>query len=315
MCLYPRLMRNPRYRPNKSNEGIPPWADDYRKLVVPVGCGKCIECRKQKARDWQIRLYEEIKVSNGIFVTLTFNEARFEELNREIEEISGQAIQDVNIIPTLAVRRFNERWRKTEKKAIRHWLVTELGHEGTERIHLHGLLFTDKPTEFIEKKWSYGYIWVGSYVNESTINYITKYVTKVDKDHKTYVPKILCSPGIGAGYLDTFNAKQNVFQGAETREAYVTRQGLRLNMPQYYRNKLYSEEEREMLWMQKLDKEERWVLGEKISVKDGEEEYFNVLEVAREKNKRLGYGDNSKEWKKNNYTEQLKKLRKAKNDK
>ena len=47
--------------------------------------------------------------------------------------------------------------RKRTKKSIRHWLVTELGHEGTERIHLHGIIFTEEP-EIIETDWKYGYL-------------------------------------------------------------------------------------------------------------------------------------------------------------
>ena len=48
MCLYPRFMKNPKYKPNKKNGGNPPTITDKRVKYVPVGCGKCIECRNQK---------------------------------------------------------------------------------------------------------------------------------------------------------------------------------------------------------------------------------------------------------------------------
>ena len=61
MCLYPTLIKNKRYLPNKKNGGLVPRCDDDRKLLVPIGCGKCIECAKKKQREWQVRLLEDIK--------------------------------------------------------------------------------------------------------------------------------------------------------------------------------------------------------------------------------------------------------------
>jgi len=49
MCLYPKLIQNKKYTSNKKNSGIIPAIVDNRVLLVPVGCGKCMECRKQKA--------------------------------------------------------------------------------------------------------------------------------------------------------------------------------------------------------------------------------------------------------------------------
>ena len=97
----------------------------------------------------------------------------------------------------MAVRRFLERWRKKYKKSVKHWLVTELGHQGTERIHLHGIIFTKETSETIQNIWKYGNIWVGTFVNTKTINYIIKYITKIDEDHKGFKSIILSSAGIG----------------------------------------------------------------------------------------------------------------------
>ena len=95
-----------------------------------------------------------------------------------------------NELATLAVRRFLERWRKKHKISVKHWLVTELGHEGTERIHLHGIIWHDNVLD-IKEIWKYGIVWIGDYVNEKTINYIIKYINKIDLDHKGYESKIL----------------------------------------------------------------------------------------------------------------------------
>ena len=74
MCLYPKLLENKKYKVNKKNGGNVPTVNDLRTKYVPVGCGNCIECRKQKARGWQLRLLEEVRENKtGHMVTLTFS--------------------------------------------------------------------------------------------------------------------------------------------------------------------------------------------------------------------------------------------------
>ena len=183
---------------------------------------------------------EEIRENtNGKFITLTFNEEALKKLMTEKK--------DENEIATLAMRRFLERWRKKYKKSVRHWFVTELGHENTERIHLHGIIWTDESKGIIEDLWQYGIIWIGKWVNEQTINYIIKYIYKQDRDHPNYIAKVLTSPGIGASYINKANAEKNSYNGTKTKETYTFRNGTQASLPIYYRNKLYNEEEREQL--------------------------------------------------------------------
>ncbi len=290
MCLYPKLIKNKKYLPNKKNGGNVPIPKDDRVLYVPVGCGRCFECRRQKRREWQVRLTEDIKLNkNAIFVTLSFSEQSLDSLEKVIRWDNSYYIR-CNEIARLAVRRFLERWRKKYKKSVRHWLITELGQNNTERLHIHGLLWTDESKNVIEDFWKYGNIWIGDYVNERTINYIVKYLSKSDGVHKNYVPKMFVSKGIGSSYIESVNAKRNVFNDKETVETYVNRKGFKFGLPVYYRNKLYDEYERERLWLQKLDEEVRFVDGVKIDISDGDEEYVEVRKEARAKNLRLGYG-------------------------
>jgi len=271
-----------------------------------------MECRKQKAREWQTRLTEEIKTNkNGVFVTLTFNNESIKKLTEyvlkytedemkrimklQINEGTDKQINKImlkregygldNEIATAATRLFLERWRKEHKKSVKHWLVTELGHKGTENVHLHGIIWTDKGSNEIEKHWQYGWVWKGkkvndqliNYVNDKTVNYITKYVTKVDVKHPNYSPIILCSKGIGNNYTNTYNYKKNKYNGKDTKETYTTRSGTQLPLPIYYRNKIYTEEEREQLWLQKLDQKIRWVNGIKIDISQNDDTYYKVL--------------------------------------
>lgn len=308
MCLYPKIIKNRKYIPNKKNNGIAPTVKDKRTLYVPVGCGKCMECKKQKARSWSVRLQEEIKTNkNGKFVTLTFSDEAIKKYSKKINTLEGYERE--NEIATIAIRRFLENWRYKHKKSVKHWLVTELGHEGTENIHLHGIIWTDN-TEEIERTWKKnGYVWIGEYVNEKTINYIVKYVNKPDEKHKEFNSKILTSSGIGKNYINTTNAKLNKYKEKNTKETYITRNGIKLNLPIYYRNKIYTEEEREKLWIEKLDKNIRYINGEKIKINKNEEEYFKALEYHRKINKKLKYGNNEINWNKKRYEREQANLR------
>lgn len=330
MCIFGTLAKNRKYEPNKKNGGVVPHLKDGRVGAVPIGCGKCMECMREKAREWRIRLSEEIKdYKNGVFVTLTFSDEEIRKLQIDIQrkqirvkdgiksrsidkngkervrykykvydkQIQLKGYETDNEIATLAVDRMLERWRKKHKKSVRHWLITELGHEGTENIHLHGIIFTDHK-EDIEKMWKYGYVWDGyeeyeNYVNGATVTYITKYITKTDIDHKEYKPKVLCSDGIGAGYLKRHDSKTNRFNGKKTQDYYQSENGHRQALPIYYRNKLYSDEQREYLWLMKLDKNVRWIDGVKVKIgqEDGDEDYYKLVKEAQMKNKRLGYGE------------------------
>lgn len=312
MCIFPKYLQNPKYKPNKKNGGQVPPITDPRVMYVPIPCGECIECKKQESNKWKARLAEDIKqYTMGKFVTLTFNEESLKELREKIKKPPSWSENAINnAIAIYAVRRFCERWRKKYKVSIRHWLITELGHNGTERIHLHGILWTDK-VEDIKEKWQYGYVFIGKWVNEQTINYIMKYVTKVDLQHKGYKAVILASPGIGEGYTKSYNAKLNKFNDLDTVEHYTTPKGQKTNMPTYWRNKIYNEEERERLWLNKLDKGVRYVLGQKCET---EEEYLKAVEQARKKNKELGYID-IKNYNQKKYMDEIKEIKGYKKNK
>ena len=66
---------------------------------------------------------------------------------------------------------------------------------------MHGIVWGIGTDQLIKEKWNYGITYTGNFVNEKTINYITKYMTKIDEDHPKFVGKVLCSRGIGAGYI------------------------------------------------------------------------------------------------------------------
>lgn len=298
MCLYPKLISNPKYKPNKKNGGVVPIVCDERVKLVPIGCGKCLECKKKKANGWSCRLKEEIRNDNtGLFVTLTFSNESIREIVKDIVGLNGYELD--NEIATIAVRRFLERWRWEYGKSVKHWLITELGHKGTENIHLHGVIWCNaEQKKNLAEIWKYGYVYKGYSMGERAINYVVKYCLKTDIKHKEYNQKIFCSKGIGNGFKNRPVIRNHEFKNepGKTKEYYRDDAGYKKALPIYYRNMVFTEDQREILWLEKLDKMERYVLGSRIDVSKDYIEYDRALKTAREKNNRLGYGDDSKNW-------------------
>ena len=128
---------------------------------------------------------EEIKLQNtAYFVTLTFNTETYLRLYAECKHKKLSAYDTDNKIATRAIYLWRKRWKKNHKHPVRYWLVTELGHQGTEHIHLHGIIWTELESQEITKTWANGFTWIGdkptNYVNNKTINYIVKYILKPD---------------------------------------------------------------------------------------------------------------------------------------
>lgn len=265
MCLYPTYIKNPKYKPNKKNKGNPPVCKDRRLLYIPTKCGCCIECRKEKQREWRVRLEEELRSNFGYFTTLTISPEGIKEIE---EKSSLKWEENPNEIATKGLRLFLERVRKETGKSIKHWCVTELG-EKKDRIHLHGIFFGQKSAELIRKHWKYGFVFIGGYCNSRSVNYMTKYMLKVDIKHPTFKQIVLASAGIGAGYMDRLDylwQKQNYHN--INVATYTFRNGTKMAMPKYYKNKIFTEKEREKMWINNLNRGLIWIYGEKVKADD-----------------------------------------------
>lgn len=265
MCLYPTFVKNPKYKPNKKNKGKPPICKDKRLLYIPTKCGYCIECRKQKQREWRVRLEEELRSNYGYFITLTISPEGIEDLEKKT---GLKWKENPNEIATKGLRLFLERVRKDTGKSMRHWCVTELG-EDNDRIHLHGIFFGQRSAELIKKHWKYGFIFIGQYCNSRSVNYMTKYMLKVDVKHKEFKQIVLASPGIGSGYFDRLDwqwQKQNY--GKIEVPTYTFRNGTKMAMPKYYKDKLFTEQERNKMWINNLNRGILWIYGEKVNAND-----------------------------------------------
>ena len=98
MCLYPKFILNRKYTANKKNNGNVPQIKDERAKYVPVGCGKCMECLKQKARGWQVRLQEELRNNRtALFVTFSFSDESLINLEKELDSnLTGYNLDNIS---------------------------------------------------------------------------------------------------------------------------------------------------------------------------------------------------------------------------
>lgn len=138
---------------------------------------------------------------------------------------------------------------------------------------------------------------------------------KIDTLHKNYEPVILCSAGLGKNYIDEQRKRLHTYQPHNSIEYYKLPDGSKVNLPIYYRNKFFTEDEREKLWIDRLDENHIFVRGievKNINSAEGQREYFKILEEQQRQNTELGYGDDSNLWKAQEYNVTLKHLNAAK---
>lgn len=329
MCVRPTKRRNPKYRMNKKNGGIIPPLNDRRQLVIDTPCGQCYICRKKKSREWSMRLREDFKENKkGKVVLLTFNTESLRELAKKCKGLTGY--EKDNQICRIAVKLFRERWRKKYGRSIRHWLITELGHGETEHIHMHGIVWEEHYTDLINKEsgevtrklikhdvkgnfldevervWNYGFVGKGkkdwqtgkriNYVDNRTANYFVKYVNKIDEAHKEYRQIILTSAGIGKAFLNSERALTNIYRGENTIQGYQVPEGGVIAMPEYFRRKIYNDEQREKLAGWGLDTNITYIDGTATRTDLNDSQKSQIYRDLQEKNARLGYGDGRKNY-------------------
>lgn len=282
MCYFTKRVLNKRFLPNRKNRWNPPVCTDERFRYVEVECGYCFECRKKKRREWRIRNYEQLKETPvAVFFTGTVSPKRYEHICKQYG-YKNDGSQDNEII-TKIQRLFLERIRKEKGYSIKHWCVTEKGHTNTRRIHIHGLYYAThgetkwQLTKTLFENWIDGYRFYGSYVNEKTINYVSKYMTKKDEDNPDYIGIVLCSKGLGANYAKRM-AYKHEWNKEKTNITYKARNGADLPLSRYYKAQLYTEDQRQLLWLYAEDKGVKWVKGFEVKGANGaNKDYYEAL--------------------------------------
>lgn len=129
--------------------------------IIPLPCGKCLACRKAKAREWASRcVLEATEYNDNCFITLTFEDTFYNPSKSGLKA---------------DLRNFFKRLRKDYQ--FRYYAVCERGTE-KGRYHFHALLFgIDLTTKQLEKYWPFGFVDSGSLTAASCF-YVCQYAEK-----------------------------------------------------------------------------------------------------------------------------------------
>lgn len=181
-----------------------------RGTAVPFGCGQCVPCRVNRARQWSARQELEALCHDGnCFVTLTYD---------------NDHLPHGGTVEPRVVQLFLKRLRKAlDPQRIRFFSVGEYGSE-SQRPHYHLSLFGvsgyqvvgDKiVSDHIKAAWPLGMVHVGDFSPESA-RYVTGYVVKgLKKDHRDLngrhpeFARMSNRPGLGAAAMGIVAAALN----------------------------------------------------------------------------------------------------------
>lgn len=301
MCLYEKYILNPKFKPNSKNNYNPPVCEDKRQQYIIMKCGRCKECLEDRAKMWKTRIYCENKYmdkgTHCYYITMTFDQETLDLLqSRE------RGTDPYNSIAAKTVKKFCDNWKYHLKETCRHFIIPELGHENTERLHLHGIIWTkcelpdnlnDRNTFVQSTIWKNGWVKFEEIKNiDKCTNYIVKYVTKVDRQHLDFTPKILVSRGLGKKYAEkVVNKDIHKFQGNNTINYITLPNGQKTMMPDYYKKKLWSDEERETMWMDNYDKmiKRKGQIVFDMTKPDQRDKYWRYVKQKRKDAIKLGY--------------------------
>lgn len=244
-----------------------------------VGCGKCLECLRDKQREWIYRLEKEQDTSeHSLFGTLTYSPASVPLINTKTLEIKPykellrtKCIDDVELsINTKDVQNYWKRVRDKLRYAVdlKHYSCLEYGDE-FGRPHNHfALFYSDFEPSLVEKalydSWKdIGYVRF-SPLYDSRIAYVTKYLKKGDSEAAptdvSPEPCSLSSNGIGVdGFLKDERKWNDFYQNmldycdgindysllprSEHIPFCTTRDGQKLAVPRYFRRRFFEHED------------------------------------------------------------------------
>lgn len=231
-----------------------------RGLTVP--CGKCLQCRIQKRREWSLRMLHELDVwDKAVFLTLTYNDVSLPYNGPYMLSGPGDKYQYKSPIgpvldcwPSLCKEDLQKFWKRLRKnhgsKTIKYFACGEYG-DSTQRPHYHaiiyGLGFSRDDRNTIMACWPFC-DWHQKTIAEKSfgivqpesIQYVAQYIDKKysgDLAVEEYYARAreptfrVGSQGLGLNYID--KNKETMVQNG-----YVTQSGNKRSIPRYYLNKL-----------------------------------------------------------------------------
>ena len=242
-CTNPLTVRS--NSPGTDDQGHPIYS-----YAVP--CGKCYMCRKRKTDEWSFRLrYEQAESKTCLFVTLTYSESLLPR-----SETLGIPTLDRKAVPAFIKRlRSLHKYHLPDSPPIKYYAVGEYGSERF-RPHYHLILFNAFQdwiphawsTKFKGEKVSIGRV-EAEPVKGRAAAYCQKYLDKgrtvPECEIDDRVPEFsLMSKGLGIGYANREDYKKWHKDGLKN---YIVDEGKKIALPRYYRQKIFSDSEKDTL--------------------------------------------------------------------
>lgn len=261
---------------------------------INIPCGKCARCIERRKMEWAFRMEIELeKAKTAYFVTLTYRP----------EKVPYNKYGQKTLKPNHLTNYF-KRLRQNQKrgKETIEWLINGLqpidkikyyaaGEYGEDRgrPHYHAIIFNASIIN-IEKSWKKGTTHIVQ-ANEQTISYVMKYLDKrlnKEPEWKKTPEYNTMSEGIGIDYIQ----KNKQWHTRNIDVLFVTKKnGIKIPMPKYYREKIFSDEQR---------KEQVEIVTDKL------------LEINQEETKKLGQDKYNKKQITDKYTSEYRFNKKIK---
>lgn len=267
---------------------------------ISFPCGKCLDCRKRRASSWGFRLSEQLKVSDtAYFLTLTYDSDHVPitkkgrtTLDWGYYPISKKTGKPSKTLSTDIQRFFKMIRYKQANSDIKYYMAAEYGSTHHMRPHYHVIIFNlqlstiidlqearralllpqqhlNGKYQFTSPLWGRGHITLGT-VTHASVMYTLKYLSKnkrvpqykYDDRRPEYS---LISKGIGENYLSPQMERWHKDDPKE--RMYVNFQHYKVAMPRYYKERLYSQSEREEIAIHIIEKQHQKRIKERKGTK------------------------------------------------
>lgn len=280
-----------------------------RAGIREVPCGKCLNCKKRRISNWSFRLMQEDKVSSSsYFLTLTYDLEHCPISKNGFMDLRKSDLQ--NFFKRLRFQHGNEE----SGRGIKYYAVGEYGGRYM-RPHYHIILFNarleviigsklarnvergvielDGKRPFMCDAWSprdtpIGHITIGK-VSEASVGYTMKYISKVSRvpvhrNDDRQVEFSLMSKGLGECYLTKGMVEWHKAD-LENRQYCLLKDGKKISLPRYYKNKMLNEVEQNelstfLLFKSLYDIDEALPRYQNTA-KDRSEAYYAGIEIMR----------------------------------
>lgn len=246
--------------------------------MVVVPCGTCTACQQRKISEWCTRIEHSVKFNKtSWFITLTYSD-KFHPKNNSLNKEDFQ--------------KFMKSLRHKIDSKIKYYACGEYG-ERTARPHYHAIIINTALTKeemhyLCLKAWKKGIVHIGE-ANGKTIRYISGYVQKKQSYPQGVLkPFSLISNGIGEEYVDL--NKDWHKKDFKHRLHVIQENGIKKSIPRYYRKKMYSKMQNQIVGKKLQKAAEEYAKEENYNAQlelDRKIRYKERIEKQRSKNQKI----------------------------